>query len=111
LDDSEPEDYVPPDEPEGSFEDATTASGQRDRDTLDERLEREEPDRPRRAGTEDAPGRLSDEDRPDDEDEMVGELSADIDELSSEEAAMRVRKNAPGATEDASDDYVEPEDS
>lgn len=50
-------------------------------------------------------GRLSEEDRPDDEPEMVGELVDEDEDLSAEEAAVRVRRNAPGATSDASDGY------
>jgi hypothetical protein len=40
---------------------------------------------------------------------MVGELADEDEDLSAEEAAVRVRRNAPGATSDASDDY--PDDS
>lgn len=42
-----------PDHPEGSFEDATTASGQLEGESIDERTRREQPDR-NPAGTADA---------------------------------------------------------
>jgi hypothetical protein len=103
--DREPEDYEPPDRPEGSFEDATTSSGQRDGETIEERVARERPGRPEASGS----GRLSEEDRPDDEPELVGELADEDEDLSAEEAAVRIRRSAPGATSDASDDYVEPD--
>lgn len=103
------DDYSPPDEPEGSFEDATTASGALEGETIDERLARERPDRGGRR--RESVGRLADEDRPDDEPELVGEMSEeDDDELTGEEAAMRIRRDAPGGTDDASDGYVDPEE-
>jgi hypothetical protein len=103
--DREPEDYVPPEMPEGPFEDPTKPSGQRDGETIEEWVARERPGRPEASGS----GRLSEEDRPDDEPELVGELADETEDLSAEEAAVRVRRNAPGATSDASDDYVEPD--
>lgn len=107
-DDAE-EPYSPPDEPEGSFEDATTASGALEGETIDERLARERPEDVR--GRAEPIGRLAEDDRPDTEAELIGELSEGEDEdLSSEEAAMRVAEDAPGATSDASDGYVERED-
>lgn len=103
----EPEDYEPPDRPEASFEDATTAAGQREGESVAERLARE------RSGPGKRParnrGRLSEEDRPDDEPEMLGTLNDDEDELPAEEAAVQIRKDAPGGTSDASDGYVEGE--
>jgi hypothetical protein len=39
---------------------------------------------------------------------MVGELADEDEDLSAEEAAVRVRRNAPGATSDASDGYDDP---
>lgn len=107
-DDAE-EPYSPPDEPEGSFEDATTASGALEGETIDERLARERPEDAR--GQAEPVGRLAEEDRPDTEPELIGELSDDEDDdLTSEEAAMRVGEDAPGATADASDGYVDRED-
>lgn len=47
-----------------------------------------------------------DEDGPDDEPELVGTTANEID-LSTEEAAVRLRPNAPGGTDDPSDGYVE----
>ena len=46
------------------------------------------------------------EDEPDDEPELIGELGESEGNLSPEEAAMHVRDRAPGAT-DHPDDYVD----
>jgi hypothetical protein len=43
-----------PDHPEGSFEDATTASGQLEGESIEEGTRREQPDRNAPGGTEDA---------------------------------------------------------
>ena len=108
LEDRDPEDYEAPDEPEGAFEDDTTASGQREGETIDARLARERPDRGGRDRDTERTGRLSEEDGPDEEGELLGELADDDeDDLSAEEAAVHVRENAPGATSGASDGYVE----
>jgi hypothetical protein len=79
-----------------------------DASTSDRDPEDHEPDRPAPPETQRS-GRLSEEDRPNHEPEMVGELADEDQDLSAEEAAVRVRRNAPGATSDASDDY--PDDS
>lgn len=47
-----------------------------------------------------------DKDEPDDEPELVGATADQID-LSTEEAAVHVRPNAPGGSDAASDGYVE----
>ena len=108
-DDLDPEDVDLPDRPEGSFEDAATAAGQLDGESIDERIRREQPDRPRRDRDPDAAGRIVNEDEPDDEPELVGDAAEEEIDLSTEEAAVHLRPNAPGGTDDASDGYVEGE--
>lgn len=105
-DDLDPEDVDLPDRPEGSFEDAATAAGQLDGESIDERIRREQSDRPRRDRDPDAAGRIVDEDEPD-EPELVGAAAEEEVDLSTEEAAVHLRPNAPGGTDDASDGYVE----
>jgi hypothetical protein len=85
-------------------EDHTTAEEGLEGDTLDERLAREVPDRGGRRPEE--PTAIVEEDEPDDEPELVGELGEAEDIMSPEEAAMHVRDRAPGAT-DHPDDYVD----
>jgi hypothetical protein len=84
-------------------EDHTTASEQREGDTIDERLARELPDRGGRRPPESST--VAEEDIPDDESELIGE-AAEVEGTAPEEAAMHVRDRAPGATDHA-DDYVE----
>ena len=108
-DDLDPESTDLPDRPEGSFEDATTASGQLDGESIDDRVRREQPDRPNRAREPDVAGRIVDEDEPDDEPELVGDVAEQEFDLSIEEAAVHLRPNAPGGTDDASDGYGEGE--
>jgi hypothetical protein len=86
-------------------DDHTTASEQREGDSLDERVAREVPDRGGRRPTESTT--IAEEDAPDDEAELVGE-GAEVEGTAPEEAAMHVRDRAPGVT-DHPDDYVEPE--
>jgi hypothetical protein len=109
-DDTDPEGVDLPDRPEGSFEDAATAAGQLEGESIDERIRREQPDRPRRDRDPDAAGRIVDQDEPDDEAELVGDAAEQEIDLSTEEAAVHVRPNAPGGTDDASDGYLEGED-
>ena len=85
-------------------EDHTTAEEGLEGDSLEERLARELPDRGGRRPEE--PTAIVEEDEPDDEPEMVGELGEAEGVVSPEEAALHVRDRAPGAT-DHPDDYVE----
>jgi hypothetical protein len=86
-------------------EDRTTASEQREGDTMDERLAREMPDQG--VGRRPAePSTISEEDAPDEESELIGETADAGGRAGPEEAAMRIRRDAPGAT-DHPDDYVE----
>jgi hypothetical protein len=96
----------PPDRPAGVDEE-TTAREQRRGRTLDERLADERPEGDAAPGPGGA-GSLVDRDRPDVEPELVGELSERPDdaEPAAEEAAMSVRREAPGGTDDESDGYV-----
>jgi hypothetical protein len=85
-------------------EDHTTAEEGLEGDSLDERLAREVPDRGGRRP--DDTSTIVEEDGPDDEPELVGELGESEDIVAPEDAAMHVRDRAPGAT-DHPDDYVE----
>ena len=85
-------------------EDHTTAEEGLEGDSLDERLRREVPDRGGRRPEE--PTSILEEDEPDGEPELIGELGESERIVSPEEAAMHVRDRAPGAT-DHPDDYVE----
>jgi len=85
-------------------EDHTTAEEGLEGDSLDERLAREVPDRGGRRPED--PAAIVEEDEPDDEPELIGELGESEGIVSPEEAAMHVRDRAPGAT-DHPDDYVE----
>ncbi len=84
-------------------EDHTTASEQREGDTLDERLARETG-----SSATDLPVGASVWSEPDvDEDpQLVGDKADAGDRPSAEESAMHVRDDAPGVT-DHPDDYVE----
>src|SRR5678816_2188740 len=85
-------------------EDHTTSEEVLEGDSLDERLAREVPDRGGRRPED--PTAIVEEDGPDDEPELIGELGESESPMSPEEAAMHVRDRAPGAT-DHPDDYVE----
>jgi hypothetical protein len=85
-------------------EDHTTAEEGLEGDTIDERLAREVPDRGGRRP--EGATAIVEDDEPDDEPELVGELGEAEDIVSPEEAAMHVRNRAPGAT-DHPDDYVD----
>jgi hypothetical protein len=86
--------------------DEVTAAGQREGSTFDERLALEQPDVPL-TGADDVEGLdVVDEDRPDDEPELVGSLATADEGASAEERAMHVRDDAPGGTDDDDDGYV-----
>ena len=83
----------------------TTAAEGLEGDTMNERLSREVPDQG--VGRRPAePSTISEEDAPDDEPELIGDAVEAGDPASPEEAAMRIRDDAPGLT-DHEDDYVE----
>ncbi len=84
-------------------EDHTTASEQREGDTLDERLARETG-----SSATDLPVGASVWSEPDvdEEPQLVGDKADAGDRPSAEESAMQVRDDAPGVT-DHPDDYVE----
>jgi hypothetical protein len=100
---------VPRDEPRAVEEHGTTAGEQREGESLDERLAREEEEkdrggpRPREsAGTlaEDGSG-LTDAEK-----DEVGEQAEAVEGRTAEEEALRVEPEAPGGT-DRPDSYVE----
>jgi hypothetical protein len=96
---------APGDRPWASEGDDVTAAGQREGSTLDERLALEEPDGP--VARDDVGGvDVIDEDRPDDEPDLVGGLATAGDGAPAEELAMHVRDDAPGGTDDDDDGYV-----
>jgi hypothetical protein len=98
------EGLVPPGDAPLGADRAVTAAEQRDGSTLDERLAIEEPDRP---ATPDRPSpELVDEDRPDDEADLVGAVGGTNDGISAEEAAVHLTEDPPGATDDDDDGYV-----
>lgn len=106
LGDDGDEGFVPPgDAPWAADRDDVTASAQREGSTLDERLALEEPDGPPRAGVERGLD-VVDEDRPDDEAELVGSGADALEGAPAEELAMHVTDEAPGATDDDDDGYV-----
>ena len=85
------------DRPYGAESCGITAEEQEEGESLDQRLSEERPD-----------SRISDErlaipdDEPDEEGELVAEGSIEHDPfVSPEEAAMRIRKRAPGGVDDA----------
>ena len=90
--------------PLGSDERTTAAEGL-EGETLDERLSREVPDQGIGRRRPDLPT-ISAEDTPDDEPELVGDAVDAGSRPSPEEAAMRIRTDAPGLT-DHEDDYAE----
>jgi hypothetical protein len=94
------------DEPLGA-EGRTTAAEQREGITLDEALARERgPDHD--LGEPKTVDVLSELDEPDREPEMVGDATEQVDSwVSPEEAAVREVEDAPGATDDDSDGYVD----
>jgi hypothetical protein len=111
------DDMTPGDRPRGADDDAVTPAGQRGGAGLERRLASEEPDRPRTPEEpEGSEGEILDEDRPDEEPDLVGTLAGTEDDpipgeedtLPAEEQAVEVSETAPGATDDVSDGYVEP---
>jgi hypothetical protein len=112
------DDMTPGDTPRGADDDAVTPAGQRGGAGLERRLASEEPDRPRtpEEAPEGSEGEILDEDRPDEEPDLVGTLAGTEDDpipgeedtLPAEEQAVEVSETAPGATDDVSDGYVEP---
>jgi hypothetical protein len=88
---------VQADRPFASDSFGTTAEEQEEGEALDERLAEERPSR----SALDSALEIEDVDAPDDEAELVGEGSIEHDPfVSPEEAAMTVREEAPGATDD-----------
>jgi hypothetical protein len=74
----------------------TTAEEEEEGESLDERLAEERPDTP----ISDVEIAIEDEAAPDDEGEMVGEASFEHDPfVSPEEAALTIRRRAPGAVD------------
>ncbi len=97
---------VPRDEPRAVEENGTTAEEQREGESLDERLAREEgEDRP---GSPMSAGTLAEEGSglTDVEKDAVGEQAEAAEGRSAEEEALRVEPEAPGGT-DRPDSYVE----
>ena len=75
----------------------TTAEEEEEGESLEERLSEERPDRP----TSDVQLAIQEDAAPDDEAQMVGEASVEHDPfVSPEEAAMTIRKRAPGGVDD-----------
>jgi len=99
------------DEPMGA-DGHTTAAEQRRGESLEDALAREAP--PNDDDELGGPKRfevLSEVDAPDDEPQLLGGETAQVDGwLAAEEAAMQVVEDAPGATSDASDGYVDDTD-
>jgi len=91
------------------MDDRTTASEQREGDTLDEELARETRTRERNdLGDPKRYEALTEEDQPDDEPELIGEETEQVDgSVPAEEAAMRVADEAPGGADDPNDGYDE----
>ena len=102
-------DVPAPDRPWGTDEWGTTDFEQREGEPLGGRLRRENPDRepgPAGGGRVSEPG--ADEDFADVEADAVGELDPDQgDSLSPEEAAMSIRDDLPGGTDDAGPGYLD----
>ena len=97
---------VPRDEPRAAEDHGTTATEQREGESLGERLAEEEPEGGDEADREQA-GRLHDDDPVDTEKDLVAdEAEADTAGLTAEEAAVRVEDAAPGAV-DSPDDYTD----
>jgi hypothetical protein len=85
------------DRPYGAESFGTTAEEQEEGESLDQRLSEEQPD----SRTSDVRLAIEDDAGPDDEGELVGEASVEHDAfVSPEEAAMTIRKRAPGGVDD-----------
>jgi hypothetical protein len=87
-------------------DDDTTASEQRDGDTIDDRTRREQPQRVRRNTNVDLVDDGGDDDGIDHEKDLVAETDPIDGPLAPELAAMHVRDDAPGVV-DHPDDYVD----
>lgn len=84
------------DRPYGAESFGITAEEEEEGESLDQRLSEERPDR----GVSDV--RLAIPDEPDEEGELVGEVTVERDPfVPPEEAAIRIRKRAPGGVDDA----------
>jgi hypothetical protein len=84
------------DRPFGAESFGTTAEEEEEGESLDQRLAEEQPDRP----TSEVQLAIEDYAAPDDEAEMVGEATFEHDPfVSPEEAAVTIRKRAPGAVD------------
>ena len=87
-------------------DDDTTASEQRDGDTIDDRTRREQPQRVRRNSSVDLFDDGGGDDGVDREKDLVAETDPIDGPLAPELAAMHVRDDAPGVV-DHPDDYVD----
>jgi hypothetical protein len=89
------------------LDDRTTATEQLEGDSLDEALAREARVRDRNdLGDPKRFDALIEEDEPDEEPELLGEETPQVDGvLPAEEAAMRIRNDAPGGADDPNDGY------
>lgn len=101
-----PEEELIPDEPQAVDEPGTTAEEQREGESLDQRLEEEEPDNS--VDEPERPGLLVEEGRglTDAEKDEVAEMADAQEGLTAEEEAVRVDDDAPGGT-DEPDSYVQ----
>jgi hypothetical protein len=99
---------VPRDDPRAVEEHGTTAGEQREGETLDERLAREEKEEQGGPGTRESAGTLAEEGNglTDVEKDEVGEGAEAVEGRTAEEEALRVEPEAPGGT-DRPDSYVE----
>jgi hypothetical protein len=97
---------VPRDDPRAVEDSGTTAEEQREGETLDERLAREEEEGG--PGLRESAGTLAEEGSglTDAEKDEVGEQAEAVEGRSAEEDALRVEQDAPGGT-DGPDSYVE----
>jgi hypothetical protein len=74
----------------------TTADEEEEGESLDERLAEERPDRP----TDEVELAIEDDAGPDQESQLIGEVVTERDPfVAPEEAALSVRRQAPGATD------------
>jgi len=99
---------VPRDEPRAVEEHGTTAGEQREGETLDERLAREEEEARGGGSPRENAGTVAEEGSglTDVEKDQVGEQAEAVEGRTAEEEALRVEPEAPGGT-DRPDSYVE----
>jgi hypothetical protein len=104
-----PEEELIPDEPQAVDEPGTTAEEHREGESLDKRLEEEEPDL--EVEEREGAGLLVEEGRglTDTEKDEVAEAADAAEGLTAEEDAVRVEDEAPGGT-DEPDSYVQEEE-